>query len=73
MCQMKGALWKLPDGEINTNNIENLIKLGDIDTTSYGNELKTIVYHPMEGDKAISVVDNNFILWHFNEANPQVS
>lgn len=70
---MKGALWKLPDGDIDTNNIEKLNKLGDIDTTPYGNELKTIVYHPIEGDKVVSVVDNKFILWNLDEAGPQVS
>lgn len=73
MSIMKGALWKLPDGDIDTNNIEKLNKIGDIDTTPYGNELKTIVYHPIEGDKVVSVVDNKFILWNLNEASPQAS
>ncbi|KAK0090614.1 hypothetical protein PV325_010580 [Microctonus aethiopoides] len=73
ICTMKGALWQLPILDEYTTDIVHLNKISDIDTTSYGNELKTIVYHPMEGSKAVAVVDNNFVLWHLNECTPQVS
>ncbi|XP_033226535.1 EARP-interacting protein homolog [Belonocnema kinseyi] len=72
VCQMKGALWKLPMIGESTNEILKLEKLSDIDTTPYGNDLKIIAYHPSDGTKAVSVVDNNFILWDLRNDNPQV-
>lgn len=71
-CRMKGALWKLPELKEYTNNVESLKNLADIDTTPYGTDLKTIAYHPMDSTKAVSVVDNKFILWDLAENGPQV-
>ncbi|XP_011296692.1 protein TSSC1 [Fopius arisanus] len=74
MCVMKGALWGLSDfGDFGDDAEKNLVKLGDIDTTPYGNELKTIIYHPMDGAKAVAVVDNKFALVTLDEASPQFS
>ena len=67
---MKGALWKIPAAH-DINDIVALEKLADIDTTEYGNELKTIAYHPVDGKKAVSIVDNNFVLWDLT-FKPQV-
>ncbi|XP_033199005.1 EARP-interacting protein homolog isoform X1 [Bombus vancouverensis nearcticus] len=72
-CRMKGALWKLPELKEYTNNVESLKNLADIDTTPYGTDLKTIAYHPMDSTKAVSVVDNKFILWDLAENGPQVT
>lgn len=69
---MKGALWKLPELKEYTNNVESLKKLADIDTTPHGTDLKTIAYHPMDSTKAVSVVDNKFILWDLTDNGPQV-
>ena len=70
---MKGALWKLPpESNEDSNEIQQLEKLADIDTTPYGNDVKVIAYHPTDEDKAVSVVDNKFVLWDLNGANPQV-
>jgi len=70
-CQMKGAIWKFPEMKEYTNDILQLDKLADIDTTPYGTDLKSIAYHPTDSKKAVSVVDKNFILWDLaNE--PQV-
>lgn len=71
-CQMKGALWKLPELKEYTNDVESLKKLADIDTTPHGTDLKTIAYHPMDSTKAVSVVDNKFILWDLTDNGPQV-
>jgi len=49
-----------------------LNKLADIDTTPYGTDLKSIAYHPTDSKKAVSVVDNNFILWDLANEGPQV-
>ncbi|CAB0034195.1 unnamed protein product [Trichogramma brassicae] len=69
-CQMKAALWNIPKNN-DTNDIIPLEKLADIDTTPYENELKTITYHPTDSTKAVSVLDNNFVLWDLN-FKPQV-
>lgn len=71
-CQMKGAIWKLPEIKEYTNDILQLNKLADIDTTPYGTDLKTIVYHPIDCKKIVSVVDNNFALWDLTNKGPQV-
>ncbi|KAJ8672709.1 hypothetical protein QAD02_003969 [Eretmocerus hayati] len=70
LCQMKGALWKIPSSH-DCNDIVPLEKLADIDTTAHGIDLKTITYNPTDGAKAVSVVDNNFVLWDIN-FKPQV-
>jgi hypothetical protein len=67
---MKGALWKLPTSQ-DISDIIPLQKLADIDTTPYGNDLKNIAYHPVDSKKAVSVVDNKFILWDLSY-KPQV-
>ncbi|XP_017891002.1 EARP-interacting protein homolog [Ceratina calcarata] len=72
-CHMKGALWQLPQLKEYTNNVENLTKLADIDTTPYGTDLKTIAYHPMDSTKAVSVVDNKFILWDLTDNGPKAT
>lgn len=69
---MKGALWRFPELREYTNDVENLKKLANIDTTPYGTDLKTIAYHPMDSTKAVSVVDNKFILWDLADNGPQV-
>ncbi|KOX76307.1 Protein TSSC1 [Melipona quadrifasciata] len=72
-CQMKGALWKLPELKEYTNDVESLKKLADIDVTPHGTDLKTIAYHPMDSTKAVSVVDNKFILWDLTDNGPQAT
>lgn len=69
---MKGALWKLPELKEYTNDVESLKNIANIDTTPYGTDLKTIAYHPMDSTKAVSVVDNKFILWDLADNGPQV-
>lgn len=68
---MKGAIWRFPEIKEYTNDILQLDKLADIDTTPYGTDLKTIAYHPIDSKKVVSVVDNNFVLWDLTEG-PQV-
>lgn len=71
-CQIKGAIWRMPEMQEYTNDIEDLTKVADIDTVSYGADLKTIAYHPTDSTKAVAVVDNKFVLWDLFGSNPQV-
>lgn len=73
ICQMKGAIWKMPELPEFTNDIEHLNKVAEIDTTSHGVDLKTIAYHPTDSTKAVAVVDNKFILWDLHNSGPQAS
>lgn len=68
---MKGAIWRFPEIKEYINDILQLDKLAEIDTTPYGTDLKTIAYHPTDSKKAVSVVDNNFVLWDLIK-EPQV-
>lgn len=69
---MKGAVWQFPEIKEYTNDILQLNKLTDIDTTLHGTDLKTIAYHPTDSKKTVSVVDNNFVLWDLSNEGPQV-
>lgn len=69
---MKGAVWQFPEIKEYTNDILQIKKLTDIDTTPYGTDLKTITYHPIDTKKVVSVVDNNFVLWDLSNEGPQV-
>lgn len=69
---MKGTIWKFPEIKEYTNDILQLIKLADIDTTPYGTDLKAIAYHPTDSKRVVSVVDNNFVLWNLANEAPKV-
>lgn len=72
ICRMNGCLWRLPKPNEDANEILQLEKLTDIDVTPYGTDLRTIAYHPTDTTKAISVVDNNFVLWDLADNGSQV-
>ncbi|XP_046739844.1 EARP-interacting protein homolog [Diprion similis] len=71
ICQMKGAVWKLPPTETDTHEIQKLGNEAEIDTTTYGSDLRIISYHPTDGTKVVSVVDNNFVLWDLAANGPK--
>lgn len=59
---MQGAIWKLPALK-NTYDTVPLEQISKIDTTPYGSDLRTILYHPTDERKAVAIVDSNFVLW----------
>ncbi|KAJ8971154.1 hypothetical protein NQ314_000852 [Rhamnusium bicolor] len=61
-CLMKTAILKLPETE-NPNTIENLEVATKLDTSLFGNDIKTTDFHPTECNKAVSVTENQIILW----------
>ncbi|XP_046609070.1 EARP-interacting protein homolog [Neodiprion virginianus] len=71
ICQMKGAIWKLPLTETDAHEIQKLENAAEIDTTTYGSDLRIITYHPTDGTKIVSVVDNNFVLWDLAASAPK--
>ncbi|PSN32600.1 Protein TSSC1 [Blattella germanica] len=75
-CCMKSAIWKLPsfDDSCNddtqdhqeVNELEALELICQLDTESYGQDVKITCFHPTEGSKAATVVDNKFLIWDLN-------
>lgn len=61
-CTMKTAILKLPETE-NPNTIEDLEVATKLDTSLFGNDIKTTDFHPTESNKAVSVTENQVILW----------
>lgn len=59
---MKTAILKLPEIE-NPNTIEDLEVATKLDTSLSGSDIKTTDFHPTESNKAVSVTENQVILW----------
>ncbi|XP_023231899.1 EARP-interacting protein-like isoform X2 [Centruroides sculpturatus] len=70
-CEMEGAIWAIPpskegndspsDESLTTvSSVELVTKL---ETASYGSDVKSIVWHPVEGNQLISLVDEHILLW----------
>uniref|UniRef100_A0A2R5LBL5 Putative wd repeat protein n=1 Tax=Ornithodoros turicata TaxID=34597 RepID=A0A2R5LBL5_9ACAR len=71
-CEMRGAIWKLPDTlptdhvtppDDSSTSLPNLEKLTKLDTKKYGKEVCRIIWEPSKGDRIASLVDNNLLLW----------
>ncbi|KAJ8925355.1 hypothetical protein NQ315_009185 [Exocentrus adspersus] len=61
-CIMKTAILKLPESE-NPNTIEELEVATKLDTSLFGNDVKITDFHPTESNKAVSVTENQIVLW----------
>lgn len=61
-CSMKTAVFKLPSSE-NIDNIENLEVVTKFETSAFGTDVKTTEFHPTDESKAVSVTDNQVVLW----------
>lgn len=83
---MKTSVWRLPpsenedltgndvDGGNGTHHSSNnpLELLCDLDTSQYGKEVKVSSFHPTDGSRIMSVVDNHFLLFDVGESSPKV-
>lgn len=75
-CCMQSAIWRLPlqvDGSLDEvsecegmNDLTSLELVCQLDTESHGQDVKVTCFHPSDGSKAASVVDNKFIIWDLN-------
>ena len=80
-CVMKSSLWRLPPLETDDSTDTDLDRgsgvhqsssnplecLCDLDTAPYGKEVKVSTFHPTDGSRVMSVVDNNFLLFDVGE------
>ncbi|KAJ9601626.1 hypothetical protein L9F63_000234 [Diploptera punctata] len=75
-CSMKSAIWKLPvtsedaiDEVSENRDVNELLALEQVcqlDTQSHGQDVKVTCFHPTDGSKVASVVDNKFLIWDLN-------
>lgn len=83
---MKSSIWRLPppdvgdqtesdvDGGNGTHQSSNqpLECLCDLDTAQYGKEVKVSTFHPTDGSRIMSIVDNHFLLFDVGASSPNV-
>ncbi|CAH0550838.1 unnamed protein product [Brassicogethes aeneus] len=65
-CMMKTAILKLPE-EKNPDSIDNLEVVTKLDTENFGIEVKTTEFHPTDPNRAMTVTENNLVLWDISE------
>jgi hypothetical protein len=73
---MQSAIWRLPlqvDGvpdEVaecgGMSDLPALELVCQLDTEPHGQDVKVTCFHPTDGSKAASVVDNKFVIWDLN-------
>lgn len=76
-CEMEGAIWLIPPSkggndspaDDNLSTIPSVEMITKLDTSSYGNDVKSIVWHPVEGNQLISLVDEYILLWDIGNNN----
>ncbi|XP_034243168.1 EARP-interacting protein homolog isoform X2 [Thrips palmi] len=85
-CVMKSALWRLPPAETEDqtdvdqeggsgshhSSMNPLECLCELDTMQHGKEVKVSVFHPTDGSRVMSVVDNHFLLFDVGESSPKL-
>lgn len=59
---MKTAIFKLPE-PANADTIEELTPVTKLDTSQFGNDVKTTEFHPSDDRKAASVTESHVVLW----------
>nr|CAD7416900.1 unnamed protein product [Timema poppensis] len=62
MCCMRSAIWRIPPCESDTTPAK-LEQLTLLETEEFGQDVKMTVFHPTDGSKAVTVVNNHFIQW----------
>ncbi|XP_069676669.1 EARP-interacting protein homolog isoform X2 [Periplaneta americana] len=78
-CCMKSAVWRLPlrddtaEDEVaergSVNELPAVELVCQLDTEPFGQEVKVTCFHPTDGSKAASVVDNKFVVWDLDHGN----
>jgi WD40 repeat protein len=78
-CCMQSAIWRLPlqvDGTLDemsecggVRDLPALEQVCKLDTEPHGQDVKVTCFHPSDGSRAASVVDNKFIIWDLNSGD----
>ncbi|XP_076318948.1 EARP-interacting protein homolog [Tachypleus tridentatus] len=71
-CEMDSALWEIPttleDHVVSddSSSYSPLTLLTTLDSSHHGSEVKSVIWHPCEGNQLVSLVDNKLLLWDIN-------
>jgi hypothetical protein len=76
---MRSAIWRLPSqvgGALDevterggVGDLPALELVCPLDTEPHGKDVKVTCFHPTDGTKAASVVDNKFVIWDLNHGD----
>jgi hypothetical protein len=76
---MHSAIWRLPSqvgGALDevaehggVGDLPTLELICQLDTEPRGQDVKVTCFHPTDGSKAASVVDNKFVIWDLNHGD----
>lgn len=76
---MRSAIWRLPSqvgGALDevperggVGDLPTLELICQLDTEPRGQDIKVTCFHPTDGSKAASVVDNKFVIWDLNHGD----
>jgi len=76
---MCSAIWRLPSQEGGAldevaerggmGDLPTLELICQLDTEPRGQDVKVTCFHPTDGSKAASVVDNKFVIWDLNHGD----
>lgn len=64
VCVMKSAIWKINEDKL------DLLTL--LPTSQFGNDIKHTLFHISDPTKALSIIDNHYVIWDFNESDAKV-
>lgn len=64
VCVMRSAIWKIRDDVLE----QKLL----LPTQQFGHDIKQTLFHTTDPSKALSIVDNHFIVWSMNEGEAKV-
>ncbi|XP_049763235.1 EARP-interacting protein homolog [Schistocerca cancellata] len=76
-CCMRTALWKIPFKNTSATGTGDQLApalelLCNFDTEQYGKEVKVTDFHPTDGKRAVTVVDNQFVVWDIAESSSKM-
>lgn len=69
VCCMRSTVWRIPDADFTDDGLQSLCEL---DTEKYGLDVRTTSFQPSDGSRAMTVVDNHFLLWDLAEGDAKV-
>lgn len=61
---MRSTIWKLNDGALEQKTV--------LPTRQFGHEIKQTIFHTTDPTKALSIVDNHFVVWNLGESDAEV-
>ncbi|XP_063226400.1 EARP-interacting protein homolog [Bacillus rossius redtenbacheri] len=62
-CCMRSTIWRVPQQPEAGEAPASLEQLAQLDTEKLGRDVRITAFHPSDGSRAVSVVDNHFVLW----------